>query len=496
MHFSADDMEKIAKQGEGNGKNAFLTAAFFCDNMSVTERMRKSGRLWNMEGTFMVRVGMSRRDLEEALCPKLPMYEERVEVCALYAKSDAVELVWAVLDFMDFNLKVVNTVKAAIQAKTGVEAAHIHILTTHNHGGGTPNLKKLSEIAAECAADAQKKAEAVMMRCAFCKTDRQISIMRRIRVPELDGVTTLFYGTSEKTAFDAAPHIEYKLRRLREGVVEYCNSEPTKRPFTPFAAGDPEIAAVQFARADGSILGTVARFAAHATCSNSSDSYSSDYPWRIRRYLEEHAGGTAMFLNGPCGNIAPGNVSKRDGTSEAIGEYIAKKALEALENAPFEPLNILKDEIVEVRLPVREEVLNKGVELSTEMPEALPERLRYLERKRLGDTLPFLDSKYREGETEVNESVPIHLGFLRLNDLFWAAFPGESFRETGNALQNAFPNRRICTVTEHERTVMYLPPLSECAQGGYETTCMLTKPGAEQILRDAAIKGLEAFAED
>lgn len=442
----------------------------------------------------MISVGMAKRDLEEALQPKMPVGEERVEAVALYARSEDTELIWAVLDFMDFNRKVTDTVRKAVCLRTGVKESHVHILTTHNHGGGTPDLHILAELTAQCADEAKSKAAVAEIRCVLCETPRQVTYTRRIFVPELDGATTLFYGVSEKSAFDASPHVEYKLRALREGRLDYCGTCPTERPYVPFSPGDPVIAAVQFARPEGGIIGTAVRFAAHATCSNAGDSFSSDYPWQTRRYMEERFGGTAMYLNGPCGNIAPGNAAKRDGTSKKLGMYIAGLASEALEKAAFEPFTVLRDEKAEIRLPVRREVLEESVLLPETMPQDLPGRLRYLERKRLSDTLPFLESKYREGECGLSDTVPVFLGFMQMNGMYVAAFPGETFRETADALRSAFPDRMICTVTEHERTVMYIPPEEQCVLGGYEPTCMVTAPGAEMLLREQAAAAFGAFA--
>ena len=97
----------------------------------------------------------------------------------------------------------------------------------------------------------------------------------------------------------------------------------------------------------------------------------------------------------------------------------------------------------------------------------------------------FLQGKYRNGEDVPGDTICISFGLLRLNDLLFAAFPGETFSVTGKALQAAYPQKAICTVTEHGRTVMYLPPEDDCRLGGYESVCRTTAPNAEQFLLDA-----------
>ena len=149
--------------------------------------------------------------------------------------------------------------------------------------------------------------------------------------------------------------------------------------------------------------------------------------------------------------------------------------------------------MVSVWLPVRQEVLDDQVPIPAQIPDTLPERRKYLEACRLRDTLPFLQEKYAEGVTDLRNALCAHLGFLRLNSFILAAFPGETFSVTGKALQDAFPDQMICTLTEHERTAMYLPTKADCARGGYEPACMSTAPGAEDILRASAIQAMAQF---
>ena len=194
-----------------------------------------------------------------------------------------------------------------------------------------------------------------------------------------------------------------------------------------------------------------------------------------------------MFLNGPCADIAPVMRDKREGRERVLGRYIADMALNALIGAELRPLESFSCAKREVKLPVREELLH-GMEKSLgDMPNTLGERRKYLERLRLSNTIPFLTEKYSEGESSVSDLISVYLGFLRLGDLIFAAYPGETFSSTATSLKERIPEYPICTVTEHERTVMYLPPRDDCDMGGYESVCRVTSPDAEHILREAMI---------
>ena len=442
----------------------------------------------------MVKVGMSKIDLEPALQAGFPIREERVEAIALYVESKAQAAVWVVLDFMDFDLASVETIQTSVCRHTGLAAEYVHVVTTHNHGGGVPDFEKLGELAASCASKARKSAVAAQMRYAITSVDRQVSIHRRKFVPELDGVTTLFYGANGEEGFDGAPFVERALHAIKDGYVCYYGREETKREYDPFDSGDREIFAIQFQGVDGTTIGTVLRFAAHAVCSNLSDSLSSDYPWYVRETLEARFGGVGLFLNGPCGDIAPEVIRKADGSQCILGEYLADTAIEALQKKSFAKITEFQDVQERITLPVRAEVQQNCVDLSEACPgmENLPARRKYLEKEYLEKQLSFLRSKAAE-RNGVGDTVTVSLGLMKLNELVIAAFPGETFWATGTALKAAFPEKEICTVTEHGRTVMYLPPLEDYRQGGNETVCMSTGAGAEAVLRENSIAAVKSL---
>ncbi len=441
----------------------------------------------------MVQVGFAKQDLEAALRPVLPVREERIEAIGLYLSSDCLQCVWITLDFMDFDLHVIKTLTAAVQKSTGIDPMHIHIVTTHNHGGGEPDLDVLSELAAQCAQNAMQNAAPAKIRWVCCKTDRQLNIIRRYPVPELGGVNTMYYGACEQNGFDSASSAQYAIEAVRSGRLSYSGQAETTRPAAPLPSGDDEIFAMQFCDDAEKVLGTVVRFAAHAVCCNLDGSYSSDYPYHVRRGMEDTFGGICLFWNGPCGDIAPAMTAKTDGTQRVLGEQIAQLAASALRSVPYSPIHTFRDTAVSVPLPVRQEVRTGSVILPDTMPDPLPQRRMYLETRLLAELMGFLQGKYRNGEPSPGDTISVSLGFLQLNDLLFTAFPGETFSVTGKALQDAFPDKSICTVTEHGRTVMYLPPDADCKRGGYESVCRTTEPHAEHILRSGAITAAEVF---
>lgn len=434
----------------------------------------------------MFQVGFSKQDLEAALQPKMTVREERIEAIGLYLADEHLQSIWVTLDFMDFDLNVVNTLTDAIHKATGIDPENIHIVTTHNHGGGEPDLLSLSQLTALCAKNAVENAKPAQMRWARCQTDRQVNIIRRYPVPEFGGMNTMYYGATEENGFNCAPFAEQAVQSVKEGRLCYSGQRETARSPMALPVGDPDVVSLQFRDPSGSILGTVVRFAAHAVCCNLDDSYSSDYPYHVRKGIEQAFGGICIFWNGPCGDIAPCMTAKADGTEKKLGNYISELASNALNSISFLPITSFKDTSVPVFLPVRNELRNGMPALPEAIPEAIPQRRQYLEQRLLIELADFLQRKYRNGEKSPADTICASLGFLQLNDLLFAAFPGETFSVTGKALQKAFPKKEICTITEHGRTVMYLPPQTDHSLGGYESVCRTTAADAERYLRNAA----------
>ena len=442
----------------------------------------------------MICVGFYKQDLADALTENYTILQERIETVAMWLEEEGSDnaALWMVLDFMDFDLATVRALQIAASERVQLPMEHIHILTTHNHGGGAPNVEKMAALCGECAAKAKENACPAYMRYAFVQADQQMSFIRRKYVPELERKITIYYGPSQDDGYNAAPFIEHAVQTTRNGQLKYVGRAETDRPVDPFAPADPEIMILQFQQPDGTHVGSVLRFAAHVNCATVPECFTSDFPWHVRQRLETQFGGTALFFNGPCGDISPGMGAKGDGSHEILGEYLVSKALQAVETAAFEPVRRFADTTVRIPLPVRKEVKENRVEMLETMPEQLPERRRYLEKEYLVKFLSFLREKAAENGG-VQDSVTIELGLLKLNGLTLAGFPGETFSTTAQAVKAAFPERDICTLTEHDRTVMYLPPVEEFALGGYESVCMSTAPGAEDILREQAISAVKQF---
>lgn len=433
----------------------------------------------------MLKAGFAKINLQFALDPPMPI-REPIEAVSMYLEDNDSRTVWITLDFMDFNRRVCDTLKCAVSYRTGIGEENIHILTTHNHGGGTPILSRLSYLVASCAAEAISVARSALVRSAHTHTDKQYNILRRLYIPETESVSTLYFGACEENNFETALFAENVIEATER--MKECNSIKDKcsSPRGKFPEGDKGIDVIEFVGEDKRSIGTIVRYAAHAVTANRQGSYSSDYPYYVRKKINEALGTITVFMNGPCAEIAPAMLNKLEGRERVLGEAIATLALNAIIDKAPTPIEGFTERKAAVRLPVRHEVIENKVGIPTEASTKREKRKR-IEAIRLEHTLPFLREKYLVGNPHPCDEIEVFIGVLRLGDITIAAFPGETFYSTGEALKSAFPTERIITVTEHERTAMYMPPLADHLLGGYESVCRVTAPEAEQILRREAI---------
>ena len=446
-------------------------------------------------------VGFARRDLAPALPDGRDFAAERVEAVAMFvgAPDGTPESLWIALDFMDFDLAMVNAVKAGVEAAAAIPRARVHVLTTHNHGADVKlDFQALAALAGEAADAARKAARPAVARGAQVAMPDGINYRRRLFIPEFDSTWTCFGGPDMRGRRSAAGFVENAIAEFQKGALVHVGWKPSDRKSPDFQPGDPHFFVMEFQDAEtGAPLGAVARFAMHATMRSARDGsyYSSDYPWHIRRELENRLGGTAIFFNGPCGDLAPCFPwpDKTTGIEREYARRMADAGLAALGTRPFQPLQARSDSRA-VSLPVRPEVLADRVDLPAEMPSAddLPRRKKWLERERLVTTLYFLQWKYRNGVPNARGFIDVDLGGLRLNEWLLLAFPGETFWATGEAVRQAC-GETVVTLTEHGRTAMYLAPGEEFRDGGYESICAVTAPPAEEILREHATAFAQAM---
>ena len=458
-----------------------------------------------------VLVGFGSADLNAALPSDRPVRDE-IQVNVVFLRQGNLACCWAVLDFMDFDRLAITQIKNTVATECRLAVEHIHLLTTHNHGAGEVEILNIAVIAAATVTAVKTgMATAVPARLRYGQAiiPEPLNYLRRQEVEMLGGCSTFFFGPCAANGFNGAEFLQYQLDRLQtRHEMVYCGrSESAASAVSCFPPidlrmrpGYRTVAALLFERDDGTVIGTICRYAAHAVCCNRPEYYSSDYPLQVRRYITAQLGGITVFMNGPCAEIAPAIPDKNSGGEVYLGERIGRAAVAMLRECPLQPLTFLADRSDEVVLPIRpdlptvEEASSERKRLAEKLASgrnlSLPEIKIIAERINFLNTADFLRKKWQNGEAEktlCQRQIAGRIGRLTLNNITVLALPGETFSATAETIRNRAELPALITVTEHDRTLMYLVPEKEYTRGGYETTCCLAAFRAESILIDAVV---------
>ena len=436
----------------------------------------------------IVKAGFSEETLTDAL-PERRETEIPLSVRGIYLSQGEKRTFLLISDLMDFDLQAVSLLEKAA-ASVLPHHTKIHILTTHNHGGAEwfrLDRNAFSAHAAACAERALRVRQAAKIRAACGPAGGNLTMTRRIFVPEAGGSFSCFHGIGSTAHGNASHFVKTALENLENGLLTFSGKIlPGEEPERTFPEADPEGAILEFAAAgDGRPLGHIVRFAAHAVCCNRPDTYSPDYPGYLRRLLERELGGISVFLNGPCAEIAPAVPEKSAAEGRKTAEALGAELVPLLRKSSFQELRRFRDTVWRIPLPVRKEILNQHVSpAEIRSGKDLRSRKKALERKLLADNLPFLTRIYRNGESAPSGEITVSGALLELNDWNLLCFPGETFSETARNIICEFPDRNWITVTEHGRSAMYLPPRREYLRGGYEPSCAVVAEQGEKQLRE------------
>jgi hypothetical protein len=212
---------------------------------------------------------------------------------------------------------------------------------------------------------------------------------------------------------------------------------------------------------------------------------SRDYVGFALDHLEGETGGTALFVNGACGDINAGHSADRSALGLPIegrtferagdlGRRLGREAAHAAANGT--PLGgAVRAATRWMRVPLRPA---PSVAVMREQCAAWRDRVRALEAQAAGDDVlgaARLELFYAElgmaWVTERGQRVdePVEVQAIGLGDLGIVALPGEFFAESGLRLRQRSPFPHTLAIGYANGGIGYVPPVAAFAEGGYET---------------------------
>jgi hypothetical protein len=228
---------------------------------------------------------------------------------------------------------------------------------------------------------------------------------------------------------------------------------------------------------------------------------SADFPGVARGVVERLVGGTALFLQGACGNINPSLMGPDWEHPRRLGHTLGAAAAEAAllaEPAAGTPLRLARET---ADLPA---FLPPSVEAGRRRVEVLEAERRRREAEGGGSgprwrSARGLERARRALEAlEGGETLPplrASLAALRLGDAALATNPAELFCEIGLAIKQGSPFRWTGVAGYADGAVWYVPTREAYPDGGYEVDreCHVA-PEAGDIIRETGRRLLQALA--
>ncbi|HUT75364.1 MAG TPA: hypothetical protein VM221_11105 [Armatimonadota bacterium] len=269
-----------------------------------------------------------------------------------------------------------------------------------------------------------------------------------------------------------APGFAFPRRwRMADGSVLMHPPKDAPDLVEPESQPDDTLTVLRVERADGSALALCVNFACHAVFVGGAQFYCADYPGVVRRTAKSATGAEAtLFLNGPCGDVGPDDVSNRDQTRygeepmERVGARLAERALELAAQAALidDPPLAAASEVIraQVRVVPEEDLYAAEEWAAGRSLNEIPQTQR---------EIVFRELLLVEAERRGHPSYDLEIAGLRVGDGALLALPGEIFSAIGAEIRAGSPFAHTALVELANGCYGYVPTAEAFAGGGYET---------------------------
>ncbi|MBE6763643.1 MAG: hypothetical protein E7553_04740 [Ruminococcaceae bacterium] len=451
----------------------------------------------------------------------------------LYIQTDKTEVLITAFETGDTSRPATAQFRREVSEKTGIPADNIwfHELQIHAAPGADTLFGEVITNISNRVADEVNamKTRAVPFTCEVSEAyaGTKFSYNREQYVHGLGGVTVwagLKYDENGK------PYSQDPGRMLLRGY------EPDLPVFdSPIYfdnPNDPLAYLFVFKDESGKIIGTMSRFAAHPDVAVLFEShhvadykYNYDWPGYLCEVMESEFDAPAMYINGPCANLAmkkgfEGIVTYDSSAAEAkrIGEEFAAFLLDNYRDhrAPMGDPDNCKTARYEIRLPMRDSLPHSRDEWNDETKRLAEEAAEAAMRDAIEKGMPAyevksrIDDRYRAtysplfvyrtcfftDEEFAARKGTVDFNILRLGDYQFMGIPGESLVEMTHWMRSTFKGAKTVTLDQVNGYYSYMATPTSLTLGGYTYWYSWTTRDSIPTLKDEIVKAMEDFNKD
>ncbi len=425
---------------------------------------------------------------------------------AIVFRSGQQQAAMVVCDLTAISRDLSETVRARASENTGIPKQFIAISGTHSHTAPDYNkhlyqyLKKLKS-GNETAVETQVPyAEKLIAGIVQAIVDAQSKL----------APTIVSSGSAQQQVA-----VSFNRRFvMKNGSVQTWKSLADPEVVRPAGPIDSEVGVALFSSDAGQVRGVLSNFALHLDTVGGLR-WSADYPFFIEQALRKRFAPdvVSIFGTGCCGDINHSDPSKRErNKTDFIGNAIATTIESAIPHVTQLKRDDLQVRSTIVKLPLQD--------VSAEQLERSRQLLKLVQS---GGKVEFLDhvaayktmmlGQFRattngdDAEQQISwglshawegvgDELPVDIQTICIgNELAIVFLPGEVFVELGLAIKQGSPYRNtlIIELSNCVETA-YIPTRAACAGGSYEVTNSTVKPGAGEMLVEAALRLLRESA--
>ncbi len=448
----------------------------------------------------------------------------------LYIQTDSTRMLLVAMDTGDTARPYTAQFRNEVAALTDIPADNIwyHELQIHAAPGADVLIDDvITNMATRVAAEVNAmKERAVPFTCEVSEAyaGTKFSYNREQYVHGLGGVTVwagLKYDENGK------PYSQDPGRMLLRGY------EPDLRVFDkPIYfdnPNDPLAYLFVFKDENGKVIGTMSRFAAHPDVAVLFEShhvhdykYNYDWPGYLCGVMETQFDAPAMYINGPCANLAmkkgfEGFVTYDSSAAEAkrIGEELAAFLLDSYRDhrTPMGDPDNCKTARFEFTLPMNDDLPHSRDEWNDDTKRQAEEAVETALRDAIETHRPahevksLIDDRYRatyspmfvnrtcyftDEELASREGV-VDFNVLRLGDYIFMGIPGESLVEMTHWMRSTFTGSKTITMDQVNGYYSYMATPTSLTLGGYTYWYSWTNRDSIPTLKEKIVKAMEEF---
>lgn len=448
----------------------------------------------------------------------------------LYIQTDKTEVLMVAMETGDTAHPATTQFRNEVSAKTGIDANNIwyHELQIHAAPGADTLLGEVITNIANRVADEVNamKERAVPFTCEVTEAyaGTKFSYNREQYVHGLGGVTVwagLKYDENGK------PYSQDPSRMLLRG---YEPDLPVyDKPIYFDNPNDPLAYLFVFKDESGKVIGTMSRFAAHPDVAVLFEShhvadykFNYDWPGYLCEVMEKEFDAPAMYINGPCANLAmkkgfEGFVTYESSAAEAkrIGDELAAFLLEnyKTKRVPMGDPDNCKTARYEIKLPMRDNLPHSRTEWTNEIMQASEAAAEKHLQDGIAQGLPAyeiksrVDDRYRAtyscmyvyrtcyftDEEFATRKANVDFNVLQLGDYLFMGIPGESLVEMTHWMRSTFTGSKTITLDQVNGYYSYMATPTTLTLGGYTYWYSWTTRDSIPTLKEEIVKAMEDF---